>query len=56
MDNYSIILRYNVKMVFKTLYLKIFTITTNALVNNFIYMATSFDPKHGVIIGPMTQA
>lgn len=30
-------------------YLEIFTVTTNLLVNRFIYMATSFEPKLGHI-------
>jgi len=31
----------------KVQYPEIFTITTNSLVNSYIYMVTSFDPKLG---------
>jgi hypothetical protein len=31
---------------------KIFTVTTNSPVNSFIYVATSFDPKLGIIFRP----
>ena len=41
--------------MWQILYIYIFTLKTNSLVNSFIYMAISFDPKIGSSSGRNTK-